>query len=316
MNEISPNRQMTDELLLQAFLDYIAAELRLSENTLYAYRRDIEGFLRSYRKETDAPLTSLQRRNLLGFLEDLGAQQASPRTMRRKLSAVRSFCRFLTAEGHMNENPALEIQTPGIGRPLPKFLSLSEIDQLLSQPDQSTPPGCRDSAMIETLYATGLRVSELLGLSLPRINLEVGFLTTLGKGKKERIIPLGEEAKKRVEHYVGWARQEFLKKRARKKGMAESAAEERLFLNQNGYPMSRVGLWKILKAHAQKANIQSEVSPHVLRHSFATHLLTRGADLRSVQMMLGHADISTTQIYTHVTQERLKVMLKEYHPRN
>ncbi len=316
MSEISPDQPRNDERFVQAFLDYITAELRLSENTLNAYRRDIEGFLRYYRKKTDSPLITLRRHNLLGFLEDLGSQQVSPRTVRRKLSAVRSFCRFLTDEGYLNENPSLEIQTPGVGRRLPKFLSLSEVDQLLSQPDPSTPAGCRDAAMIETLYATGLRVSELLGLSVPRINLEVGFLTTLGKGKKERIVPLGEEAKKKVERYLGWARKDFLKRRARREGMAESAAENGLFLNQNGYPMSRVGFWKILKIYAQKANLQGEVSPHVLRHSFATHLLTRGADLRSVQMMLGHSDISTTQIYTHVTQERLKVMLKEYHPRN
>ncbi|MFQ5911621.1 MAG: site-specific tyrosine recombinase XerD [Nitrospinota bacterium] len=306
---------MNDSDLLRSYLDYLAAELRLSENTLLAYRRDVEGFLRLHRERTDSPLPSLTRADLLEFLEDLRSRGASARTLRRKLSALRGFCRFLTVEGHLAEDPSVDVHTPGAGRPLPKFLALSEVDRLLAQADPSTVPGCRDAAMLETLYATGLRVSELLGLTLPRVNLEVGFLSTLGKGKKERIVPLGEEAKEKVERYVAWAREELLQRRRRLRGRETAGEEMTLFLNRKGFPMSRVGFWKILKGYALKANIQHAVSPHTLRHSFATHLLTRGADLRSVQMMLGHADISTTQIYTHVTQERLKVMLKEYHPR-
>ena len=305
---------MNDADLLQAYLDYVTAELRLSENTVQAYRGDLEGFLRAHRKRTESPLTSLQRADVLNFLEDLASGGASPRTIGRKISALRGFCRFLTAEGHLGEDPSVEVQTPGASRSLPNFLSVAEVDRLLAQPDPSTVLGCRDAAMLETLYATGLRVSEMLGLTLPKVNLEVGFLTTLGKGKKERIVPFGEEAGEKVGRYIGWARSELLRKR-RLRDSGSPGEEEGLFLNHSGFPMTRVGFWKVLKAYALKADVRTKVSPHTLRHSFATHLLARGADLRSVQMLLGHADISTTQIYTHVTQERLKVMLKEYHPR-
>ena len=200
---------------------------------------------------------------------------------------------------------------------MPKFLSVAEVDRLLAQPDPSSVLGCRDVAMLETLYATGLRVSELVGLLLSRVNLDVGFVTTLGKGSKERVVPLGEEANQKVKRYIGWAREQLLQRRTRLRGEGGemSEPEEKIFLNRNGVPISRVGFWKVLKGYALRAGIQSDVSPHILRHSFATHLVSHGADLRSVQMMLGHADISTTQIYTHVTQERLKVMIKEHHPR-
>ncbi|MBI2880683.1 MAG: site-specific tyrosine recombinase XerD [Candidatus Tectomicrobia bacterium] len=302
---------MDDAALFRSFLEYLRVELRLSENTLQAYRRDVEGFLLGRRRRTPAPLASLRREDLLDFLEDLCSRRAAPRTVRRKLSAVRGFCRFLTAEGHLPEDPSAEVQTPGAGRPLPQYLSSAEVDQLLAQPDPATVLGCRDAAMLETLYATGLRVSELLNLTLSRVNLEVGFLVAFGKGAKERLVPMGEEAMEKVKGYEAWARPQLLQRR-RGPGGAE---EDTLFLNGRGRPMTRVGFWKILKAHARRAGIRREVSPHTLRHSFATHLLARGADLRSVQMMLGHADISTTQIYTHITRERLKVMLKEYHPR-
>lgn len=307
---------MDDAALFRSFLEYLRVELRLSENTLQAYRRDVEGFLLGRRRRTPAPLASLRREDLLDFLEDLRSRGASPRTVRRRLSAVRGLCRFLTVEGHLPEDPSAEVQTPGAGRPLPQYLSSAEVDRLLAQPDPATVLGCRDAAMLETLYATGLRVSELLGLTLSRVNLEVGFLVVLGKGAKERIVPMGEEAREKLKGYEAWARPELLRRRRRPGGAGGLGEEGTLFLNGRGRPMTRVGFWKILKAYARRADIRRKVSPHTLRHSFATHLLARGADLRSVQMMLGHADISTTQIYTHVTRERLKVMLKEYHPRS
>lgn len=304
---------MTDSDLPQRYLDYLAAERRLSENTLQAYRRDLRGFL----AVTAGPLDGLTREDIIDFLEALGSAGNSPLTMRRKLSTIRGFCRFLHSEGGMAEDPSLDIETPAAGRPLPKFLSVAEVDRLLAQPDPSSVLGCRDVAMLETLYATGLRVSELVGLLLSRVNLDVGFVTTLGKGSKERVVPLGEEANQKVKRYIGWAREQLLQRRTRLRGEGGemSEPEEKIFLNRNGVPISRVGFWKVLKGHALRAGIQSDVSPHILRHSFATHLVSHGADLRSVQMMLGHADISTTQIYTHVTQERLKVMIKEHHPR-
>lgn len=304
---------MTDSDLPQRYLDYLAAERRLSENTLQAYRRDLRGFL----AVTAGSLDGLTREDIIDFLEALRSAGNSPRTMRRKLSTIRGFCRFLHSEGGMAEDPSLDIETPAAGRPLPKFLSVAEVDRLLAQPDPSSVLGCRDAAMLETLYATGLRVSELVGLLLSRVNLDVGFVTTLGKGSKERVVPLGEEANQKVKRYIGWAREQLLQRRTRLRGGGRemSEPEEKIFLNRNGVRISRVGFWKVLKGYALRAGIQSDVSPHILRHSFATHLVSHGADLRSVQMMLGHADISTTQIYTHVTRERLKVMIKEHHPR-
>ena len=304
---------MTDFDLPKRYLDYLAAERRLSENTLQAYRRDLRGFL----AVTAGPLDGLTREDIIDFLEALRSAGNSPRTMRRKLSTIRGFCRFLHSEGGMAGDPSLDIETPAAGRPLPKFLSVAEVDRLLAQPDPSSVLGCRDAAMLETLYATGLRVSELVGLLLSRVNLDVGFVTTLGKGSKERVVPLGEEANQKVKRYIGWAREQLLQRRTQLRGGGRemSKPEEKIFLNRNGVPISRVGFWKVLKGYALRAGIQSDVSPHILRHSFATHLVSHGADLRSVQMMLGHADISTTQIYTHVTRERLKVMIKEHHPR-
>ncbi len=310
---------MTDFDFPQRYLDYLAAERRLSENTLQAYRRDLRGFLAMAAR----PLDGLTREDIIDFLEALRSAGNSPRTIRRKLSTIRGFCRFLHSEGGMAEDPCLDIETPAAGRPLPKFLSVAEVDRLLAQPDPTSILGCRDAAMLETLYATGLRVSELVGLLLSRVNLDVGFVTTLGKGNKERVVPLGEEANEKVKRYIDWAREQLLQRRTRPRGKGGgrgggremSEPEEKIFLNRNGVPISRVGFWKVLKGYALRAGIQSDVSPHILRHSFATHLVSHGADLRSVQMMLGHADISTTQIYTHVTRERLKVMIKEHHPR-
>lgn len=309
MNESPP---VSD--VLRSYLDYLTAELRLSNNTLQAYRRDVEAFLRVFQAEKPSDVSSIQREDIVHYLEALCAEGVSPRTVRRKVSAVRGFCRFLISEGRLEEDPTLDLKSPTIGRSLPKFLSTTEVDRLLAQPDPETILGCRDSAMLETLYATGLRVSELVGLNLAHVNLEVGFLRAWGKGNKERMVPLGDPAKDKLKEYVSWAREAILENRFKKSDGRDCV--ENLFLNNRGGSISRVGFWKILRGYALQAGISQKVSPHVLRHSFATHLITHGADLRSVQMMLGHTDISTTQIYTHVTRERLKVMIKEYHPRS
>lgn len=300
-------------IILESYLDFLTAELRLSDNTVAAYRKDVEGFLGVYSTKKGLDFGLLQRKDIVDYLEALNIKGISPRTVRRKLSAVRGFCRYLVSEGILEKNPTLDLESPATELLLPKFLSTNEVDRLLAQANPETILGCRDSAMLETLYATGLRVSELVGLGISQVNLEVGFLRALGKGKKERMVPLGDAAKGKINQYISWAREVLLEKRKKNTGKQEQV--DTLFLNNHGRGISRVGFWKILKGYAIQAGISQNVSPHVLRHSFATHLLTRGADLRSVQMMLGHSDISTTQIYTHVTKERLKVMIKEYHPR-
>ena len=294
-----------DRDLLGGFLDYLTADRRLAKNTLLAYRRDLTQLLSAYRNRTDAPLSALHRGDVVAYMERLRGEGALASTVRRRLSSVRGFCRFLVAEGHLAEDPTLEVKGPGAGGRLPHVLSVAEVERLLAEPNPGTPLGCRDGAMLETLYATGLRISELLGLTLSRLNLEVGYVLPSGKGGKERVVPMGEVAQEKVKEYLRWVRPGLLGRRS----------GDIVFLNRRGGPLSRVGFWKILKGHAQGADIRRPVTPHSLRHSFATHLLARGADLRSIQLMLGHADISTTQIYTHITQERLRQMFDQYHPR-
>ena len=229
----------------------------------------------------------------------------SSRSVARNISAIKTFFRFLVSEGTIKDNPARLLEIPRPFKKLPVVLSRTEIERLLSQPDLSHPRGRRDSAMLELLYATGLRVSELVGLKAVNINLEAGFVRTLGKGSKERIVPMGEEAMESVRNYISDVRL------LQKKGLDSPY----IFLNPSGGPLTRQGFWKIIKKYAKKADIKKQITPHSLRHSFASHLLAGGADLRSVQIMLGHEDISTTQIYTHVTRERLKEIHKKYHPR-
>jgi len=239
------------------------------------------------------------------FLLSLKKQGLSAKTVVRNLVALRTFFKFLTQEGMLETNPVEEIESPAVAKTLPEILSLKEVEQLLEQPDPQTLLGVRDRAMLELLYATGMRVSELTRLPMNQINLEGGHVLLYGKGSKERLVPLGREAIDRVTEYLKTARGK----------LAKGKESPFLFINRSGRGMSRQRFWKNLKTYGLKAGIRKRITPHLLRHSFASHLLERGADLRSVQMMLGHVDISTTQIYTHVTRERLKKVHQQYHPR-
>lgn len=292
------------EKYLDLFINYLIVEKGLSKNTIDAYSRDILGFINhiSDIKITDpGAVVPLDIVKYIGKLRDEGI---SPRSTARKLTTIRMFYRFLNTEGYIKSNPTLLVELPkGISR-LPKAVSLEIVDMLLAAPDVNTPLGLRDKAMLELLYATGLRVSELVSMKAADVNLDVGYLMAFGKGSKERIVPMGESAVEWVKRYISDGRPKLYK------GMPEY-----LFINRSGKGLSRQGFWKAIKTYARKAKIITPITPHTLRHSFATHLLDRGADLRSVQMMLGHADISTTQIYTHVTTARLKEIHKKHHPR-
>jgi tyrosine recombinase XerD len=289
---------MTNSDWLEQFLVYLRIERGLSSNTLGAYRRDIALYLEHL---GSTAVTSARPSDVSDFLRFLYSRGLKPRSAARALAAVRGLYRFLLLEKAMNQNPTAVVETPRAVAKLPHFLSTDDVDRLLATPDLTEPVGLRDRAMLEVLYATGLRVSELVGMRVDGVNLEGGFLRCLGKGSKERVVPLGASACNAVRAYLQSAR--------------GSSPSETLFLTSRGAPLDRVEFWRILKGYAAKAGIRKNISPHVLRHSFATHLLERGADLRAVQMMLGHAEISTTQIYTHVIRERLKQIYKSFHPR-
>jgi integrase/recombinase XerD len=291
--------------LVDAYLAHLSLERRLSANTVDGYARDLT-LLGRIAAGAGTPIERLDRRALEAAIRQLMAEGRSPRSVARAVACVRGFYRFLVVAGHLANNPADDLRAPRAWKTLPKFLSVEEVDQLLAAPDVTTPGGLRDRALIEVLYATGLRVSELVGLKPQDVNLESGYLTTTGKGRKQRLVPLGDEAASWVTRYVKEARPLLLKKRT----------SPRLFVNaRGGAGLSRVGFWKILKGHGARAGITKALSPHVLRHSFATHLLDRGADLRAIQMMLGHADLSTTQIYTHILDARLRAVYDRFHPR-
>ena len=288
------------------FIHFIQVEKGLSKNTILSYGNDLESYgLYMDQVERIQGLSTITRIHIIGYLKYLKERDLTARTMARQLATIRSFHQFLIREvDGMKDDPSLLIEIPKAPKVLPKVLSLAEVEALIEVPD-SSEFGLRDKAMLELLYATGMRVSELLSLNLSDVNLTMGFVRCLGKGSKERIIPLGKLAINSIEQYLKMARMKLLGKKQ----------NDALFLNHHGNRMSRQGFWKNLKKQAEKANIQHELTPHTLRHSFATHLLENGADLRSVQEMLGHADISTTQIYTHVTKNRLKDVYKEFHPR-
>jgi integrase/recombinase XerD len=291
--------------LLDQFLHYLVVEKGLSRNTIEAYSHGLNRFLDHLRKKGIREWAKVSKFEVRAFLLFLKRQGLSTKTVVRNLVAIRTFFRFLIQEGFLEVNPVEELESPKVAKTLPKILSLKEVEQLLEQPNPQTPLGTRDRAMLELLYATGMRVSELTQLPTHQINLEGGYVLVYGKGSKERIVPLGKEAMKWVDLYLKTAREKLAKGR-------ESPT---LFINRSGKGMSRQQFWKNLKAYGQRAGIRKRITPHLLRHSFASHLLERGADLRSVQMMLGHVDISTTQIYTHVTGERLKKVHQRYHPR-
>ena len=286
------------------YLSYLRVEKGLAANTVDAYERDTRRFL-SFLQREGWILEKVGKDELLHYLQHL-YEDLSPRTIVRTLASLRSFYRFLLLDGYLTKDPSETLDSPRTWRTLPQFLTQEEVEQLLEQPDPKTPHGLRNRAMLETLYATGLRVSELVHLRSDEVSLEAGFLRTLGKGNRERIVPIGDSAVGRIRRYLAEARSCFLRRRP---------PSPFLFLTQRGGAMSRQYFWTIVSQYAERAGIEKKLSPHVLRHSFATHLLEHGADLRAVQMMLGHADISTTQIYTHVSRERLKKIYDKYHPR-
>ncbi len=296
--------KLSNATLLDRFYQYMVVERRLADNTVEAYSRDLTRFL-DFHEALGRSFADATRLELLGFLNQQREQGLSSRSLARMLSSIKTFFYFLTSERLIEKNPFFDMESPRIGEKLPCVLNRSEVVALLNAPDVETPLGLRDKAMLEVLYATGVRVSELLSLGFNTINLEAGFVIVVGKGSKERIVPLGMEAIARVRHYIEESRPR----------LANASKNTLLFLNRNGSAMSRQGFWKIIKKYCLVAGILKDVSPHTLRHSFATHLLEGGADLRSVQLMLGHADIVTTQIYTHIAQDSLGKLHEKFHPR-
>jgi len=292
---------------IPAFLDHLRVERRLAAHTIESYGRDLAA-LSAFAGKSNRPPHALDRRALEQFVREQMARGLSPRSVARAVAAVRGFYRFLVLERRLEHSPADDLQPPRAWPALPAFLSLEDVDALLAAPDVSTPLGLRDRAMFELLYATGMRVSELVGVRGADLHLDEHYLTCVGKGNKERLIPIGADAATWVTRYQRQARPELA---ARAKGKPST----RLFVNGRGGPLTRVGFWKILKRHGVAAGLPATLSPHVVRHSFATHLLERGADLRAIQLMLGHADLSTTQIYTHVLEARLKAVYNRFHPR-
>lgn len=290
---------------IDTYIGYLRDVRRMSPNTVSSYARDLVG-LAAFADTQHRSIESLDRRDLEAFARALMTQGLAPRSVARAIACVRGLYKFLLVEKRVAADPSEDLRAPRAWPALPKYLDLDEVDRLLAQPDTSTPRGVRDKALIELLYATGLRVTELLSLKAADINLAAGYLTCIGKGDKERIVPLGESAADWVRRYIAEARPALLKKRK----------SNWLFVNaKGGTQLSRVGFWKVLKEYGIKAGVSRGLSPHVLRHSFATHLLERGADLRAIQMMLGHADLSTTQIYTHVLEARLRTVYDRFHPR-
>ena len=301
---------------ISGFINYLTVEKGLSRNTLNAYKSDLAK-LQLFLEERRLSLGSLTQSHLQEFVrtlqrKPLDGQPISPRSISRILVTVRGLCRWLVLEGKRTEDPSENLESPTVWKKLPKVLSLDQVEALLSQPDRRpgrTPAAramlLRDKAMLEVLYATGLRVSELVSLQVRDLNLDVGYLDCQGKGGKVRAVPLGNSAKEALEQYLDQARQSLLK----------GKGSPMIFLTNRGQGMTRQGFWKMLRRYGKEAGIRSSLKPHAVRHSFATHLLQRGADLRAVQLMLGHSDISTTQIYTHVLKERLKEIYREHHPR-
>jgi integrase/recombinase XerD len=291
---------------VDAYLTHLAVERRLASNSVESYARDLV-LLATFAAGRGAAPHTLARPDLEELVRRLMSEGRSPRSVARAIACYRGFYRFLVVDGRLAVSPADDLRPPRAWKALPRYLAVEEVDRLLAQPDVGTPRGLRDRALIELLYATGMRVSELIGLRPADVNLAASYLTCTGKGDKQRIIPIGDEATAWVRRYLRDARPGLLGKRK----------SPRLFVNARGggFGLTRVGFWKILKAYARQAGLSRTLSPHVLRHSFATHLLERGADLRAIQMMLGHANLSTTQIYTHVLEQRLRSIYDQFHPR-
>jgi len=294
---------------VDAYLDHLRVERRLADHTLESYARDLRG-LAEFAAGAERPIETLDRAALEAFVRQQMTRGLSPRSVGRSVAALRGYYKYLVVGRRLERNPAEDIQPPRAWPALPKFLSLEEVDALIAAADITTPLGLRDRAMIEVLYATGMRVSELVGIRAADLHLDAEYLTCIGKGNKERLIPIGEQAANWTLRYVREGRPTLVGS-----GAGKAPASPRVFLNSRGRPLSRIGFWKILKTYSRRAGLPDSVSPHVLRHSFATHLLDRGADLRAIQTMLGHADLSTTQIYTHVLEARLRLVYDRFHPR-
>ena len=293
-----------DTQLLDQFLDGIWLESGLSANTLAAYRTDLLAF-QIWLAKKGLTLEQVTRADLLAYLAANVRAGLSPRSSARHLSTLRRFYRYLLIQGSTQVDPTADVRSPVMGRPLPKNISEQGVEKLLSTPPRDTALGSRDRAMLETMYASGLRVSELVGLTLNELDLTTGLVRVIGKGGRERIVPLGEEASESLREYLGQARSDILK----------AQLTDAVFVTRRGGPMTRQAFWQLIKRYAQQAGIGAEFSPHSLRHAFATHLLNHGADLRTVQMLLGHTDLSTTQIYTHVARARLQSLHGTHHPR-
>ncbi len=297
-NPVSPDHAA----LIDTFLDTLWMERGLSKNTLDAYRADLNHFA-IWLQGQDMQLLNVDAATILSYLAHASSQ--SVRTVARRLSSIRRLYEYLVREDRIRLNPASQVEAPRIGRSLPKSLTESEVESLLNAPDINDALGVRDRAMLELLYATGLRVSELVSITMQQVNTRQGVLRVVGKGNKERLVPMGEEASSWLQRYLQWARDDILNGRR----------TDDLFPSKRGKAMTRQTFWHSIKRYAVVAGINKPLSPHVLRHAFATHLVNHGADLRVVQMLLGHSDISTTQIYTHVARERLKNLHGEHHPR-
>jgi len=285
------------------FLAFMKFESRLSDNTVQSYGRDIAKYL-VFLGQAKVPLDRVRETDVVRFVQGQSAAGLAPRSMARLISTLKAFYKFLILDGRVTRNPTVHLSSPKAWFSLPKFLTIKEVGTLLRQPDKRDARGVRDRAMLETMYAAGLRVSELVGLGLDDVHLKDSFLLCRGKGGKERIVPVGRVAVDAVLKYLDGARPSLLKD-----------PTDALFLTRRGRPFTRQGFWKMLRAYAKAARLPANVSPHVLRHSFATHLLERGADLRAVQLMLGHSQITTTQIYTHISRERLRKVYDKFHPR-
>lgn len=291
---------------MQLFLEYLTVELGLSANTRQAYERDLRLFCKTLGFKNSDALVNVNREQITGYMTQLKEKGLAAATIARKLAAIKAFYRFMTAEGYMDANPAEVVEAGTKGIKLPRVLSEDEVVRLLNQPDITTAEGFRDRTMLEVLYATGMRVSELINLTLERVDLNMKYIIAFGKGSKERIVPLGSVAAEFLQQYL---------EKVRPKLTHEDRNTNIVFLAFGGHELTRQRFWQIIRGYGRKANINKALTPHILRHSFATHLLDNGADLRSVQELLGHSDISTTQIYTHLTNKRLRDIYAKAHPR-
>ncbi len=291
--------------LVETFLNYLSVERGLSFNTLVSYRGDLKEYEAFLSARSAGALSGVTRNDIVEFMSDQKARGISSNSIARRLAAIRMFYRFLVRERVLKDDPSGLIDTPKLWKKIPDTLSVGEVEALLAQPDLRRARGIRDRAILETLYATGMRVSEAVDLKTGSVNMDVGFLRCIGKGNKERVVPLGGKAVESIRFYLEKSRRKMLGKKQ----------SDYIFVSRLGRRLSRQSVWKMIKSYALKAGIKKEIKPHLLRHSFATHLLERGADLRSVQEMLGHSNISTTQIYTHINKDRLKSVHKMFHPR-